>query len=114
MDKIKKIRELQPCDVIENGLMKMGVIVRHLILPGCSSDSIKCLEFIKNNIGKETIVSLMSQYYPCYNAHKYPEINKRISKLEYKRVVSYAEKMGMNNCFIQELDSATEKYIPKF
>ena len=111
---ILKMREIQPNDIIENGLMKRGMIVRHLILPGYSADSVKCLEFIKNELGRETIVSLMSQYYPCYNAQKHNEINRRISLLEYKRVVNYALNSGMTNCYTQELDSANEKYTPKF
>ena len=111
---VLKMRELQPKDLIENGLMKKGMIVRHLILPNCSADSLRCLDFISNNLGNNTIVSLMSQYYPCFKADNFEEINRTITPLEYKRVMNYAIKLGMENCFIQELTSSSEKYTPKF
>ena len=111
---IKQMRRNQPVDIIVNGKMKQGLIVRHLILPTCTSDSIECLEFINNNIGSETIVSLMSQYEPMYNAKNFPEINRHITPLEYKRVVNYALKLGMTNCYTQDLSSANTKYTPKF
>ena len=111
---ILKMREIQPKDEIENGLMKKGLIIRHLILPNYSSDSVKCLEFIKNHLGENAIVSIMSQYYPCYKALKNLEINRPITPIEYKRVVSYAQYNNMNNCYTQELESANKKYTPKF
>ena len=99
---IIQMRKNQPKDEIKNGLMKKGLIVRHLVLPSHTNDSIKCLEFIHNHIGKETIVSIMSQYEPRYNATKFEEINRKITPLEYKRVVSYAQKQNMTNCFTQD------------
>ncbi len=111
---ILQMKNNQPTDIIENGLMKKGLIIRHLILPTHTSDSIECLKFIHNKIGKDTIVSLMSQYEPRYDAVMYPEINKKITPLEYKRVVSYAQNLEMTNCFVQDLSSANSKYTPKF
>ena len=111
---IIQMRKNHPKDIIENGIMKKGVIVRHLILPNNTNDSIKCLDFIANTIGTNTIVSLMSQYEPRYNAFKYNEINRKITPLEYKRVVNYALKLNLNNCFTQDLSSADSKYTPKF
>lgn len=111
---IKQMKENQPIDIIENGLMKKGIIVRHLILPTHTSDSVKCLDFINTYLGKDTIVSLMSQYEPRYDAVNYAEINRKITPLEYKRVVNYALKLDMENCFVQDLSSANSKYTPKF
>lgn len=111
---IKQMKQNQPEDIIENELMKKGLIIRHLILPTHTDDSIKCLDFIHDEIGENTIVSLMSQYEPRYNAHEYEEINRKITPLEYKRVVSYALKLNMTNCFTQDLSSADSKYTPKF
>ena len=111
---IIQMRKNQPNDIIENGIMKKGVIVRHLILPNNTNDSIKCLDFISNNLGSDTIVSLMSQYEPRYNASKYEEINRKITPLEYKRVVNHALKLNMKNCYTQDLSSADSKYTPKF
>ena len=109
-----QMRKNQPVDVVENDLMKKGLIVRHLILPNNTLDSLKCLDFINTNLGKNTIVSLMSQYEPRYDAVKYAEINKKITPLEYKRVVNHALKLGMMNCYTQDLASANSKYTPKF
>lgn len=111
---IMQMKKNQPKDVVENGLMKKGIIIRHLILPTHTIDSKKCLDFVSKNLGKDSIVSLMSQYEPRYDAVKYPEINRRITPLEYKRVVNYALGLGMMNCYTQELSSANSKYTPKF
>ena len=94
--------------------MQKGVIIRHLILPTHTSDSIECLNFICEKLGRDSIVSLMSQYEPRYDAKNYEEINRKITPLEYKRVVNYALKLNMENCFVQDLSSANSKYTPKF
>ena len=111
---IKKMREIQPTDVIENGIMKKGMIIRQLVLPGASQNSIDCLKFICNEIGKNTIVSIMSQYEPMHKASEYKEINRHITPLEYKRVVNFALNNGMINCYTQDLSSASKHYTPKF
>jgi putative pyruvate formate lyase activating enzyme len=108
------MRQNQPIDIIDNGLMKKGVIIRHLILPGHTTDSIDCLDYINAHLGPDTIVSIMSQYEPLHKAQDYPEINRRITKLEYKRVVAHALKLNMMNCFTQDVSSADSKYIPDF
>ena len=104
----------QPKNVFENGLLKNGVIIRHLILPTHTDDSLRCLDFVANNIGKDAIVSLMSQYEPRFKAVEYPEINRKITPLEYKRVVHHALELGLMNCYTQDLSSADSKYTPKF
>lgn len=111
---IKQMKQNQPQDIIENNLIKKGMIIRHLVLPTHTTDSIKCLDFIHDEIGKESIVSLMSQYEPRYQAKEHTEINRKITPLEYKRVVSHALKLSMTNCFTQDLSSADSKYTPKF
>ncbi|MFQ6752649.1 MAG: radical SAM protein [Clostridia bacterium] len=111
---ILKMRANQPLDIIENGRMKKGVIIRHLILPSHTIDSIRCIDFIADNFGRDTIVSIMSQYEPRYNAVQFSEINRKITPLEYKRVVSHALNRGLNNAYIQDLSSADSKYTPDF
>lgn len=111
---IKQMKQNQPSDIIKNGLMKKGIIIRHLILPTHTADSINCLNFIKNEIGQDSIVSLMSQYEPRYDAQNHAEINRKITPLEYKRVVNHAIKLNMLNCYTQDLSSADSKYTPKF
>ncbi len=114
MQAIKQMKQNQPNDEIENGLIKKGLIIRHLILPNNTNDSIKCLNFIHDEIGVDSIVSLMSQYEPRYDAQNHSEIGRKITPLEYKRVTSYALKLNMTNCFTQDLSSADSKYTPKF
>lgn len=111
---IIQMKNNQPKDIIENGLMKKGMIIRHLILPTHTIDSINCLNFINEQIGNDTIVSIMSQYEPRYDAVNHVEINRKITPLEYKRVVNHALKLNMENCFTQDLTSADSKYTPKF
>lgn len=101
-------------DVIENGLMKKGIIVRHLILPNHTDDSLKVLDEIKNILGAKTYVSLMSQYTPHGQAFEFKEINRKLKPLEYKRVKNYLFSLGFTNGFVQELNSATEEFIPDF
>lgn len=111
---ILQMKQNQPKDIIEHELMKKGVIIRHLVLPTHTENSLKCLDFIASNLGKDSIVSIMSQYEPRYNAKNYPEINRKITPLEYKRVVNHATKLNMDNCYTQDLSSANSKYTPKF
>lgn len=111
---IKYMRECEPKDIIENGLMKKGMIIRQLVLPNHTDNSIKCLDFIANEIGRDTITSIMSQYEPRYDAANYEKINRKITPLEYKRVVNHALELGLNNAYTQDLTSADSKYTPRF
>ena len=109
-----QMKQNQPKDIIENGLIKKGIIVRHLILPTHTEDSIKCLDFIEKNLGKDSIVSIMSQYEPRYNAKDYPEINRKITQREYNKVLDYCFSCNFTEVYVQDLKSATKDYIPKF
>lgn len=111
---IIEMKKLQPADIIENGVMKRGIIVRQLVLPTHTQNSIDCLDFIATHLGTDTIVSIMSQYEPMYDAKLYPEINRHITPLEYKRVVNHALELGLKNAYTQELSSASAIYTPKF
>ena len=104
----------QPNNVFENGMLKKGVVVRHMVLPTHIQDSFKVLDWIKQNLGDETLVSVMGQYTPYYNSKNYPEINRKLKPLEYKMVLNHCIKLGLTNGFSQELDSASEEYIPPF
>lgn len=111
---IVQMRKNQPEDIIENGLMKKGVVVRHLVLPSYTNNSLDCLNFIAKKLGEKTIVSIMSQFEPSYVPEDYPEINRKITPLEYKRVINHAIKLKLFNSYTQELSSANIKYTPKF
>lgn len=111
---IKQMRQNQPLDVFENGLMKKGMIIRHLILPNCTQDTKNILSWIAKNIGKETYISLMSQYVPMAKANLNLKINRKIKPLEYKIAINFANSLDLKNVFVQELDSASEVYTPNF
>ena len=111
---ILEMRKNQPKDIIENGVMKKGIIVRHLILPGCTIDTKQVFNWILENLGKETIISVMSQYTPLYKAKKDKLLKRRITKKEYQDSVFYILSLGFENGFVQEKTSANCKYIPDF
>ena len=111
---ILEMRNICPTDIIENGLMKKGIIIRHLILPNNYKDSFKLLEWIKNTLGEKTYISLMGQYVPCDKAINYPEINRKLKPLEYNLVLHKFDNLGFENGFSQLLDSASTDYIPNF
>lgn len=109
---IKQMRANQPNDIIENGLMKKGLIIRHMILPTHQKDSIALLDWIFDNLGNDTYLSIMNQYTPCYRAC--PPVDRKLTPLEYKVVVAHAIKLGFKNGFIQDEESASCEFIPDF
>ena len=111
---LKEIKKQQKCDFYNEDKLVKGIIVRHMVLPSHTENSKECLNIIKSILGEETIVSLMSQYVPMGEASKFPEINRKLNKLEYKIVLSHALKLNLNNCLVQELDSASSEYTPDF
>lgn len=100
-------------DKFDGDIMKSGMIIRHLILPQNTNSSIAVLDFIKSNF-PDTFVSLMAQYTPCGDLSEFPEINRKITKREYEKVVNYALNNSFDKLFIQELSSADKSFIPKF
>lgn len=109
-----EMRKNQPKDIFENGLMKKGLIIRHLVLPTHSNDSLKIVDWIKDNLGNETYVSLMSQYVPMAKASEFEELNQKIKPIEYKIVVNHLIKQGFKNVFTQDFESAESSYTPNF
>lgn len=110
---IAEMLRQQPNAVLESGMMKKGVIIRHLILPGNTNSAIEIIDYCKDHFNG-AYLSLMAQYTPCGDLEKYPEINRKITKREYEKVVDYAISSGMQNVFVQERSSADENYIPPF
>ena len=94
-------------NVFENGILTKGVLIRHLVLPSQQKDSLKVLDFISKNF-KNPLVSVMGQFTPTRG-----QITRKLYPLEYKVVISYAEKLNLNGYF-QELTSANENFIPEF
>ncbi len=96
------------------GILQKGLIIRHLILPGQTADSQKILNWIKENLGTDTHLSLMAQYYPIYRANELTELNRRLHPDEYEEVKECFLDLGFEQGFVQELSSATRNYTPDF
>lgn len=112
---IRKMVEITGAAQIgEDGLMKRGVIVRHLVLPGLWRDSCRCIDWLWETFGDSVILSLMNQYMPLYKARLHPEINRRLLTLEYQKVVRHAEQLGITRCYVQVGQTAESKFIPAF
>ena len=84
-----------------DGIMQRGLMIRHLVMPNNIGGSEKIMEWIAENLPKDTYVNIMAQYNPVYKAYDYPKISRRITKEEYKRVVKKAKEMGLTNLDIQ-------------
>lgn len=98
----------------EAGHMKRGMIIRHLILPGCMEDSKAVLRFLYETFGDSVFLSIMNQYTPLGHIEKYPELNRKITDEEYEEVIQFALDLGIENGFIQEGETAEESFIPAF
>ncbi len=111
---LKEMRRQVPTDIFdEDGIMQKGMIIRHLILPSNTNLSTEIIDDIRSEFGN-AYISLMAQYMPMGDLTKCKEIDRKISKREYKKVIDYAEAKGLTNVFVQELSSADEGYIPSF
>ena len=110
---LKEMRRQQPEDIFENGMMKKGMIIRHLILPQNTNSSLEIIDYIKEHF-ENTYLSLMAQYVPCGRLEQFPELQRKITKREYEKVVNYACQKGLQRVFVQELGSADKMYIPPF
>lgn len=98
----------------ENGMMKRGVIVRHLVLPNYRRDSAKLIGWLADNFApQEILVSLMSQYVPMHKAAEIKALSRRTSTFEYNYICDMVEECGFDG-FFQQRSSAEEKYVPEF
>lgn len=113
---ISKMFELVgKCEFDDNGIIKKGVIVRHLMLPGLEEDTKKILEYLHKTYGDDIFISIMSQYTPLLTLPKeFPELSTSIDMAVYDKVLDFAVELGIENAFIQEGESASESFIPEF
>lgn len=98
----------------KDGIMQTGVIIRHMILPNNTKNSKDIIKWIKNNLGEDTIISIMAQYFPTHKAKEYDEINRKINEAELKEVENFLFEQNMVNGYIQELGEHEEEYVPNF
>ena len=96
------------------GLMKKGVIVRHLLLPGRTGESKRILRYLHNTYGNNIYISIMNQYTPLKQTAQIPELNRPVSRAEYERVLSFADEIGIENGYMQVGNTAMESFIPDF
>jgi putative pyruvate formate lyase activating enzyme len=108
------VRQAGPPLFGNDGLMRRGVIIRHLLLPGLVEDSKRVVEYVHRTFGDEVYLSLMSQYTPVHRVAGYPEINRTVEQTEYAYLVDYARSLGVSNGFVQEGGAAMESFIPEF
>lgn len=104
----------KPVSYDKTGKMLSGCIVRHLVLPMCTSDSLKVLDFLKGVLPGDVPLSLMRQYTPMGEIEGFPELARPITAREYRRVLDYAEALGFETVFTQEKESAKKAFIPSW
>ena len=98
----------------DEGLLKRGTVVRHLMLPGGMEDSKAVIQYLYETYGNDIYISIMSQFTPLANVSGYPELNRKVTEEEYEELVDYAIEIGLEQGFIQEGDVAEESFIPAF
>ena len=110
---LEMLRQTGPVELNDDGLIRRGVIVRHLILPGRAAESMRILDWIAENL-PGAWVSLMAQYLPFGDVTGVDALDRRLTQDEYDRVVDHLMALGLEDGFVQELSSSDEKYIPSF
>ena len=98
----------------EDGMIKRGMIIRHLVLPNHTENTKKVLTWISSNMPKNITVSVMAQYFPTYKAKEIEDINRKITKREYKKVEDFLYSLNLENGYIQECGKNEEIYVPKW
>lgn len=96
----------------EGGALESGILVRHLVLPGATGDSLKILDFLAHALPQTSPLSIMRQYTPMGDIESFPELRRRVTSREYRRVVDYAFALGFSEIYTQSKESASARYIP--
>ena len=107
-------RQVATPQLDDNGIMKKGLMIRHLILPNQVENSKQVLKWIKENIDNNVSVSIMAQYFPTYKAKEIEGLNRKLTKEEYEEVENYLYDLDLENGYIQELGEHEEEYVPKW
>jgi len=95
----------------KDGVMKKGLIVRHLMLPGLYNDSEKIIKYLYDKYKNNIFISIMNQYTPIRKT-KYNNLNNKLDKNDYYKMIEYAYNLGIRNCFVQDDDTVSESFIP--
>ena len=112
------VRQTGAPEFDRDGMMRKGVIVRHLLLPGHVTEAKEVLDYLYHTYGDLIYISIMNQYTPLLSmrglASVYPELDRKVTKREYDKVIDHALELGIRNAFVQEGETAAESYIPAF
>jgi len=98
----------------DRGVMKKGIIIRHLVLPNHIENSKKVLKWIEQNMPEKTFVSIMAQYFPTYKAKEIKDLNRKLTQKEYNEIEQFLYSLNLENGYIQELGEHEEEYVPKW
>lgn len=98
----------------ENGIIKKGMIIRHLVLPNNIENSKKVIKTIKEELPQDVYISIMAQYFPTGEAKNIPELSRKLTKKEYKEIENYIYEQNIQNGYMQELGEHEEEYVPIF
>ena len=114
----KAIKEMYtqvgPAKFDEDGIIKKGIIIRHLVLPNHIQNTKNILNWIKQNMPEDIYVSIMAQYFPTFKAKQDNLINRKLTKKEYKEVLNYLYSLDLKNGYLQDLGNHEEEYVPDF
>lgn len=108
------VRQVGEAKFNDKGMMIRGVIVRHLILPGQTKDSMDIIKYLYETYQDSIYISIMNQFTPLDTLQEYTELRRKVTVEEYDKVVDYAIDLGVENGFIQEGETADESFIPAF
>ena len=112
---MEMFRQTGECVFDEEGLLKKGVLIRHLILPERLDDAFDVIDWVSESFPKGAVLlSLMSQFIPLADKEKFPELSRRLTREEYDRAESYLMLSDIENGYFQDLSSATDEMIPSF
>ncbi|MCI6174174.1 MAG: radical SAM protein [Clostridiales bacterium] len=115
IDEMVAIAGREEASFDERGMMTRGVIVRHMILPGHTKDSMRILRTLHERYGDRIWVSILNQYTPMPGIESVcPELNRKVTRREYDRVLDFAIRIGIRNAYMQEGPTASESFIPSF
>ncbi|MDO4444379.1 MAG: radical SAM protein [Bacillota bacterium] len=108
------VRQAGECRFDEEGYIQKGVIVRHLILPGHTRDSMEILSYLHKTYGEHIYISVMNQYTPLPQVKDLAPLNRKVTRREYRRVLDFALELGIEQGYFQEGETAKESFIPLF
>lgn len=111
---LEMINQVGSPEFDEKGIIKKGVIIRHLVLPGHIQNSKNILKWLKNNVDKEIYISVMAQYFPTYKAKEDKYLNRKLTNREYTEIENYLYMLNIENGYMQDLGKHEEEYVPDF